>query len=1030
MLAALIAFSLRQRVLVLLLSALLLAAGVAAYLGVPIDAFPDVSTTQVKLILKAPGMTPEEVESRITVPIEQEMLGIPRQRMLRSTSKYALADITLDFDDATDVFWARQQVSERLAGVMKDLPQNVSGGLAPITTPLGEMFMFTLEGPQTLEERRRVLDWVVRPALRTLPGVADVNSLGGRVRTYEVVPDPVALLARGVTLAQLETALVAGNRNDGAGRLSSGEEALIVRAEGAITSLDDVSATVVRSADGRVVRVGDLARVRFGELTRYGAVTRNGEGEAVEGLVLGLRGANARDVVAAVKQRLATLAPTLPAEMKVVPFYDRGNLVDRAVRTVGKALLEAVVLVLLLLLAFLGNLRAAVVVALILPFSALGTFVLMRQFGLSANLMSLGGLAIAIGMLVDGAVVVVENIETALTAPQADRQSLLHLVYRASHEVAVPVTAGIAIIVIVFLPLLSLEGLEGKLFAPVALTIVFALSVSLVLSLTLVPVLSSWLLRIGPAHEPWLVRQLHRVYAAVLERTMRHERLMIGAALALLLGTGVLFSVIGKSFMPTLDEGDIIMQLEKLPSIGLDGAVALDLRVQKALLARVPEIASVVARSGADELGLDPMGLNQTDTFLVLKPRDQWRKPDKEWLTGELRTVMEDFPGIDPSFTQPIDMRVSEMLTGVRGDVAVKIYGTDLAELNRLALQVEALIAKLQGATDTLTIRNDGVQYLQIGIDRLAAGRWGLDAERIQADLRRWVEGQSVSIVHEAGRRTPLVIRGSETLRASPTDFAALRLTGTDGQSVPLQDVATVRRVDGPVKVDREQAQRYVVVQTNVRGRDLVGFVEEARRQVAAQVKLPPAYSVTWGGQFENQQRAARRLALVIPVALALIFFILFSTFGSVRQAVLVLANVPLALIGGVVGLAVSGEYLSVPASVGFIALLGIAVLNGVVMVTHFNQLLAQGMDIGRVVLEGAKRRLRPVLMTAAISGGGLVPLLFATGPGSEIQKPLAIVVIGGLFTSTLLTLLLLPLLFQRFGVGRQHPAPTDFKHV
>jgi heavy metal efflux system protein len=769
MLSSLIAFSLRQRVLVLILSTMLVAAGAVAYLGVPIDAFPDVSTTQVKLILKAPGMTPEEVEARITVPIEQEVLGIPKQKMLRSTSKYALADITLDFEDGTDVFWARQQVSERLAGVLKDLPPNTSGGLAPITTPLGEMFMFTLEGPQTLEERRRVLDWVVRPALRTLPGVADVNSLGGRVRTFEVVPQPTALLARGVTLAQLETALMAGNRNDGAGRLASGEEALIVRAEGAILTLDDVRATVVRATEGRVVRVGDLAEVRFGELTRYGAVTRDGKAEAVEGLVLGLRGANAREVVASVKARLDAITASLPPGMTVVPFYDRSNLVDRAVTTVGKALLEAVALVVVLLLAFLGNLRAAIVVALILPFSALGTFVLMRQFGLSANLMSLGGLAIAIGMLVDGAVVVVENIETALTAPHAQRQSPLHLVYRASREVAVPVAAGIAIIVIVFLPLLSLEGLEGKLFAPVALTIVFALTVSLLLSLTLVPVMASWLLRVGPAHEPWLVRHLNRLYAMLLGWAMRHERLMIGGAIAALAGTALLFGVIGKSFMPTLDEGDIIMQLEKLPSIGLDTAVAIDLRVQQALMARVPEVSSVVARSGADELGLDPMGLNQTDTFLVLKPRDQWRKPDKEWLTAQLRAVMEDFPGIDASFTQPIDMRVSEMLTGVRGDVAIKIYGTDLAELNRLASQTESLVAKLPGATDTLTIRNDGVQYLQIDIDRLAAGRFGLNAEQIQADLRRWVEGQPVSIVHEPGRRTPLVAAAKRCAPRRPT---------------------------------------------------------------------------------------------------------------------------------------------------------------------------------------------------------------------------------------------------------------------
>ena len=1030
MLSHLISFSLRQRILVLIVAVMLAGAGVFAFMGLPIDAFPDVSTTQVKLIMKAPGMTPEEVESRITVPIEQEVLGIPRQKMLRSTSKYALSDITLDFEDGTDVYWARQQVNERLSGLMNDLPPNTSGGLAPITTPLGEMFMFTLEGPQSLQERRRVLDWVVRPALRTLPGVADVNSLGGQVRTFEVVPDPLALLARDVTLSQLEQALKAGNRNDGAGRLSTGEEALIVRADGAIRDLDDVRATVVRAAQGRVTRVGDVAQVRIGELTRYGAVTRDGEAEAVQGLVLGLRGANAREVVAAVKRQLKALEPGLPEGMTIVPFYDRGSLVDRAVNTVGKALLEAVVLVVILLLAFLGNLRAAIVVALMLPLSALGTFVLMRQFGLSANLMSLGGLAIAIGMLVDGAVVVVENIETALTGPSAQRQSVLHLVYRASREVATPVVSGIAIIMIVFLPLLTLEGLEGKLFVPVALTIVFALSVSLLLSLTLVPVLASWLLKAGPAHEPWLVRHLNRIYAWLLNRSMRHEKVVFGAAVAALVGAGLLFTMVGKSFMPTLDEGDIIMQLEKLPSIGLDSTVALDLKVQEAILKRVPEVQSIVARSGADELGLDPMGLNQTDAFMVLKPHDQWRNPDKEWLTGQLRTVMQDFPGVSPSFTQPIEMRVAEMLTGVRGDVAVKIYGTDLAKLNQLALQVEAVIAGLKGATDTLTVRNDGVQYLQIHIDRLAAGRFGLNAEQIQDDLRRWVEGQTIGTIHEPGLRTPLVIRGSEALRASPWDFEALRITSGDGHSVPLKSVATVRRQDGPVKIDRERAQRYVVVQTNVRGRDLVGFVEQARQAVDSQITLPPGYSMTWGGQFENQQRAAQRLTLVIPVALALIFFILFSTFGSVRQALLVLANVPFALIGGVAALAVSGHYVSVPASVGFIALLGIAVLNGVVMVTYFNQLLGQGMDLGRVVVEGAKRRLRPVLMTAAIAGGGLVPLLFATGPGSEIQKPLAIVVIGGLVSSTALTVLLLPILFRRFGVAREKRMDLEPGHA
>ncbi len=1016
----LIEFSLRQRLLTVLWMLMLCAAGALAWLRLPIDAFPDVSGTQVKVIIKAPGLTPEEVEARITVPMEQELLGIPKQKMLRSTSKYALADVTIDFEDGTDLYWARQQVSERLGNVVKDLPPGAQGGLAPITTPLGEMFMFTIEGPQSLAEKRRLLDWVIRPALRSLPGVADVNSLGGRVGSFEVVPDPMALQARGLSLNDLEEAIVASHRNDGAGRLAQGEEALIVRAQGALTSLDDLREVVVVSDRGGIVRVGDVAQVKHGELTRYGTVTRDGQGEAVQGLVLGLRGANAREVVQAVRDRLALLQPSLPQGTVIDVFYDRSKLVDRAVQTVGKALLEAVVLVVLLLLAFLGNVRAAVVVALMLPLAALGTFVLMRGWGLSANLMSLGGLAIAIGMLVDGAVVVVENVEAHLAKGDAERHPMLQVVARAAREVVMPVTSGIAIIIIVFLPLLSLEGLEGKLFGPVALTIVFALAVSLLLSLSVVPVLASWLLKAGHAEEPWLMRKLHAAYLPWLRWALDHPRALLGGAAAALLVAGVLFTQVGKTFMPTLDEGDLIVQLEKLPSIGLEATTDLDLRVQREILRQVPEVQGVVARSGSDELGLDPMGLNQTDTFLVLKPHEQWRNPDKEWLINELRTVLAQFPGVDAGFTQPIDMRVSEMLTGVRGDVAIKVYGPDLQRLNQLAERIEGLVAKVPGATDTMTLRNDGVAYLQVQIDRQAAGRLGVKTQDILADLRRWVEGQPIGVVQEDGRRTPLVIRGSEALRQSPAAFEDLRVQTASGESVPLSAVARLERTDGPVKVDREQAQRHVVIQTNVRGRDLVGFVEDAKAIIAAQVPMPEGHRISWGGQFENQQRAAQRLMLVVPVALLLIFFLLFSTFGSLRQASLVMSNVPLALIGGIAALAVSGEYLSVPASVGFIALLGIAVLNGVVMVSHFNQLIESGLSPRQAVWEGAQRRLRPVLMTAAITAGGLLPLLFATGPGSEIQRPLAIVVSGGLLTSTALTLLLLPMAYERWGVAQE----------
>ncbi|MGA8051374.1 MAG: CusA/CzcA family heavy metal efflux RND transporter [Burkholderiales bacterium] len=1018
MLNRLVEFSLTQRLLMVVLTLGLAAAGVLAFRELPIDAYPDVSSTQVKVIMKAPGMTPEEVEARITTPIELELLGIPYKRVVRSMSKYAIADITLDFEEGTDIYWARQQVAERLSNIARDLPPGVTGGLAPITTPLGEMFMFTIEGENlSLAEKRTLLDWTIRPALRTLPGVADVNALGGLVRTYSVVPDHAALAARGVTLEMLTQALETNNRNDGAGRVRDGEETLVVRAEGAVRDIDDVKAIVVATREGGVVRVGDVAEVHIGNLTRYGAVTQSGRGEAVEGLVLGLRGANARQVVEDVRARLRDLAPSLPPGVTTSVFYDRGSLVERAVGGVSEALAEAVVLVLVLLVLFLGNLRAALTVALMLPLAALATFILMRAAGMSANLMSLGGLAIAIGMLVDAAVVVVENVVTHLA--QESRRGLprLNIIYRAVSEVTLPVTSGIAIIVIVFLPLLTLQGLEGKLFIPVALSIVFALSASLVLSLSVVPVLASFLLREGGHRGPWLVRLALRAYAPVLDWALKHSRTVIAAALVGLGATVGVYLLIGKTFMPAMDEGDLIIGLEKLPSIGLEASLATDLRIQRAILRSVPEVTRIVARTGSDELGLDPMGLNQSDTFLVLKPKSQWRRRDKAWLMDELRKVMAQFPGVAYSFTQPIEMRVAEMLVGVRGDVAVKIFGPDLDQLGRLAEKMVEVVRGIRGAEDVLTVKNEGVQFLSVRIDRLAAGRMGLSVDEIQDALRAQVEGRVVGTVLEQGRRTPLLLRAGPRIRNSPAMFAGLTLTLPGGQVVPLSQVAHLARVDGPVKVDHENARRYVVVQANVRDRDLVGFVEEATQAVAQKVPYPPGYSAVWGGQFENQQRAATRLAMVVPVALALIFLLLFATFGSVRQAALVFANVPFALIGGVFALWLSGEYLSVPASVGFIALLGVAVLNGVVMVTYFNQLLARGMSLAEVVVEGARRRLRPVLMTASIAAFGLVPLLFASGPGSEIQRPLAVVVIGGLVTSTLLTLVLLPILYRRFGL-------------
>ena len=1022
MLSRLVQFSLSQRLFILLATLVVAGAGWVAYLGLPIDAFPDVSSTQVKIIMKAPGMTPEEVETRIAVPIEVEMLGIPKTKILRSVTKYGLVDVTIDFEDGTDIYWARQQVSERLGGLAGSLPDGITGGMAPITTPLGEMFMFTVEGDgMSLAERRSLLDWVIRPALRTVPGVADVNALGGVVRAFEVVPDPLKMAASGVTMSQLKEAINANNRNDGAGRLGEGDEVLLVRGEGRITSLDDLRAVVVAVKGGSPVRVGNLAEVKIGTVTRYGVVTQNGKGEAVEGLVLGLRGANAQKVVEGVRKKLEELQPTLPPGVQIKTFYDRASLVTKAVAAVSSALLEATALVIVLLVLFLGNLRAALTVALVLPLAALITFILMRGFGMSANLMSLGGLAIAIGMLVDAAVVVVENIVQRLaTDPTAGMLPRLHTIYRAVREVAVPVTSGILIIITVFLPLLTLQGLEGKFFVPVALTIVFALAGSLVLSLTVIPVLASYLLHEVKHEEPWLPRKLLALYEPALAWGLRRQRVVAAVAVVMLLAAGVIYTQVGKTFMPTMDEGDLIVGIEKLPSISLEQSAALDLKIHQAIMQAIPEVTGIVARAGSDEIGLDPMGLNQTDTYLLLKPQGEWRLKNKEALMNAVRKVLDPMPGIKYSFTQPIEMRVSEMIIGVRGDLAVKIFGPDLDQLNQYASQVVALLKTVPGNQDMYTVQNDGVQYLRVAVDRLQAGRLGLSVEEIQDALRTQIEGQRVGIVIEGNRRTPIVLRGAESVRMSPTEFGAMRITTKDGSTVPLTSAAKLERSEGPVKIDREMGSRYSVVIANVGGRDLVGFVEEAKALIAQKLPLSTGYRITWGGQFENQQRAAARLTVVVPVALGLIFVLLFSTFRSVRQASLILSNVPFALVGGIVALWVTGEYLSVPASVGFIALLGIAVLNGVVLVSYFNQLQSEGMRLSEVVVQGAKRRLRPVLMTAAITAFGLIPLLFATGPGSEIQRPLAIVVIGGLITATALTLMLLPILYLRFAFPKE----------
>lgn len=1035
MLDFIIGASLRQRLLVLLAAIGLALWGWNAFGKLPIDAFPDVAPVQVLVSMRAPGLTPEELESRVTAPIEIAMRGIPNLVGIRSTTRYSVALVTLEFVEGVDIYWARAQVSERLASVTDQLPPGASGGLAPIVTPLADVLMFTIDGGGlTPTEQRSLVDWTLRPALRGLKGVADVNVVGGFVRTFEVAPSSAAMAARGITVGMLTQALAANNRNDGAGRVEAGEEVLLVRGEGRLRSIQDIGSVVVASRPTGVVRVADVATVRNGSLARNGVVTRNGEGEAVWGVVLSLRGADARAVVDGVKARFAELAPQLPPGAKIEIFYDRSDLIVHAVWTVEKVLLEAVALVVVLLLLFLGNLRAALVVSLILPLAAFATFGIMRWWGLSANIMSLGGLAIAIGLLVDFAVVVVENVEHRLVAmPQTDLAARTKLTFEAAREVASPLVSGAAVIIMVFVPLLSLEGLEGRLFAPVALTIVFALTSALALALTVIPVLSALILRAGGSDEPWLVRRLGALYGRLLQHALRRPR-AVGAAVAAAFALSVAAAAtIGQTFMPVMDEGTPVVTVRTPPTIAIDTTADINMRIQRQILDAVPEVAQIMSRAGSDELGIDPVGLNETDMFLALKPRQAWRVDSADWLNGELRKVLEAMPGISFSFSQPIDMRVQEMIIGARGDVVVKVFGQEIAELNRIATDIAGALRKIQGAQDVFALKNDGTRYLTVRVDRLAAGRVGLNAAEIQEALRVWVDGQQAGVVIEGPVRTPLVIRGEAAARKSAVDFARIPIVTPDGKVLELSQIAEVRAEDGPVQIIREQAQRFGSIQTNVTGRDLVGFVDEARAAVARHVKLPAGYTLEWGGQFENQQRAAARLKVVVPLALGLIFLLLYLTFGSVRQTALVFCNVPFAVIGGVLALKVSGEFLSVPASVGFIALIGIAVLNGVVLISYINKLIADGAgDVREAVLKGAQRRMRPVTLTALIASLGLLPFLFADGPGSEIQRPLAIVVIGGLFSATILTLVLLPILYDRFGVpakareGLQQKAAKD----
>ena len=1012
----LISFTLTQRLFVSLLALMLFGFGIKSYNNLPVDAFPDISPTQVKIIMKSSGMTPDEVESRIVIPIEMGMLGIPHQTIIRSTSKYGICDVAIDFEEGTDIYWARQQVSERLNSIMDNLPSNMEGGLAPISTPLSEILMFTIESKTlNLIEKRSLLDWVISPKIRSISGVAEVNALGGKVKTYEVTPKLDAMRTYGITLEQIISTLEKNNQNDGAGRVTQGVNSILVRSVGRINDIFDIRKLSVALIEGKVITIEDVADVHVGHLTRAGFSSKNGEGEAVQGLVLGLRGANTQIVLKEVKEKLSQIETMLPKDTKIDIFYDRSKLVNLATDTVKNSLFEAVILIVIVLLLLLGNFASAFSVAMILPFALLMSFIAMDYFGLSANLMSLGGLAIAVGMLVDSAVVMVEHITAKLGDERCKNENKMNVIYYAAVEMAPSIVTGVLIIIIVFMPLLTLEGLEGKLFKPVAISIVFALFSSLILSLTLIPVLSSFILKIRPDKESWLIKNLLKFYKPSLDFAIKHTTAMFITVILLFGASLYLASKTGKTFMPTMDEGTIIAMIESLPSISLEESIELNKKIQTKLMHDVPEISSIIARTGTDELGLDPMSLNDTDTFFILKPKREWRNPSKEWVKNRIRESLDEMVGIEHVFTQPIEMRVSEMLTGVRGDLAIDIFGENHDELERISTEIKTILEGIKGSSDVYKKSNEGVEYFELEFNQQALGYYGVNEHEIANFMKVAVTGVQVGIIQEGMRRINLTVKAEESMHKSLNTLKKLYYILEDGKSIPLANLITFKNTTGPVQIVHENGYRKTVVQSNVEGRDLVSFVEEAKAQIEQKVDMPVGYYVTYGGEFENQQRAAAKLAVIIPIALFLIFILLFVSFNSITQAVLVMINVPLALIGGFAGLYFSGEYISVPASVGFIALLGIAVLNGVVLVNYFNYLLKYGYSVLDAVKEGSIKRFRPVLMTASIAALGLVPLLFADGPGSEIQRPLAIVVINGLISSTLLTLIILPLLYLKF---------------
>lgn len=1021
MLTSLIRGALTQRLVVVVLALVLCAFGLREATRLSVDAFPDVTNVQVQIATEATGRSPEEIERFVTVPLEIAMTGLPGIVEMRSLNKSGLSIITLVFTDKTDVYFARQLVMERLMEIGPNMPPGITPVLGPVSTGLGEVYQYTLDHPDDgqraltpaeLAERRIVQDWVVRPLLRSIPGVAEINSQGGYVRQYQVLAKPDRLLHHNVSIGQVYEAIANNNANASGGILPQRAEQYLIRGVGLIRTLDDIANIVVREQNGVPLYVRDLAEVTLGHEVRQGAIIKGGYTESVSGIVLMMRGGNAKQIVSRVKQRVDEINSKgmLPGGLQIVPYYDRTELVDSALWTVGKVLIEGIFLVVVILFLFLGDVRSSLIVVATLIIAPLTTFIMMNRYGISANLMSLGGLAIAIGLMVDATVVVVENVFHRLGLAPAGA-SRVRVILDATQEVATPTVFGIVIIMLVFLPLMTLQGIEGKMFAPLALTIVIALGASLLVSLFLSPVLCSYILKGGADHDTRFIAFLKSAYLKLLDRALSRQRATLAVAVGLLLGSLALFPFLGKSFMPTMKEGALTPQINRVPSISLDESIRLEMGAMRSI-AEVPGVRMVVSKLGRGESPADPAGPNESDPIVLLDPKSD-RTQDE--IDEDIRQRLSTIPGVQIVLSQPISERVDEMVTGVRSQLAVKIFGDDLADLRRVSEQVARLLRSVEGARDIRLERLSGQQALTIDIDRKAIARHGINVAEVHNLIETAIGGKEVSKLYEGERRFGIAVRFPEGARNSVENIRNTLLRAPDGALVPLYSVATIELRDGPAQISRESAKRRVVVGANVEGRDLGGFVEEVERRIAAEIQLPEGFYFVFGGQFENMERAMSTLAVIVPITIAAIFFLLFMLFKSIKLATLIILVLPFASIGGVIGLAVTGEYLSVPASVGFIALWGIAVLNGVVLVTSIRRLRDDGLDVLKAVREGCVQRFRPVMMTATVALLGLVPFLFATGPGSEVQKPLAVVVIGGLISSTLLTLVVLPALYRWF---------------